>query len=184
MCYAWEFTKFRPSFSGIGWFVRRKASSWRAAILWGAVSRMFSKQLASSLCSSHLHFLKAHPLSPSGAGIQQFWNGYILDVWPCIGVLLIYIYCHPQTDCFVLSELFNVARQVGRSKPGSKPMGIFKVLCSNRSSSVCLFTFLYPIGYQSVQFSRRALHYTSSGRKFLRQSAQPPGGSIYIVIHG
>ena len=22
-----------------------------------------------------------------------------------------YIYCHPQTDCFVLSELFSVARQ-------------------------------------------------------------------------
>ena len=33
-----------------------------------------------------------------------------------------YIYCHPQTDCFVLSELFSVARHAGRSKPGSKPV--------------------------------------------------------------
>ena len=36
-----------------------------------------------------------------------------------------YIYCHPQTDCFVLSELFSVARHVGRSKPGSKPVQLY-----------------------------------------------------------
>ena len=34
----------------------------------------------------------------------------------------IYIYSHPQTDCFVLSELFSVARHAGRLKPGSKPV--------------------------------------------------------------
>ena len=39
----------------------------------------------------------------------------------CIYICL-YIYCHPQTDCFVLSELFSVARPAGRSKPGSKPV--------------------------------------------------------------
>ena len=39
--------------------------------------------------------------------------------------LYIYIYCHPQTDCFVLSELFSVARHVGRSKPGSKPIQLY-----------------------------------------------------------
>ena len=27
--------------------------------------------------------------------------------------MYIYIYCHPQTDCFVLSELFSVARHAG-----------------------------------------------------------------------
>ena len=32
------------------------------------------------------------------------------------------IYSHPQTDCFVLSELFSVARPAERSKPGSKPV--------------------------------------------------------------
>ena len=26
--------------------------------------------------------------------------------------------CHPQTDCFILSELFSVARHVGRLMPG------------------------------------------------------------------
>ena len=33
--------------------------------------------------------------------------------------------CHPQTDCFVLSELFSVARHIGRSKPGSKPVQLY-----------------------------------------------------------
>ena len=35
------------------------------------------------------------------------------------------IYSHPQTDCFVLSELFSVARHAVRSKPGSKPVQIY-----------------------------------------------------------
>ena len=35
--------------------------------------------------------------------------------------IYIYIYCHPQTDCFVVSQLFTVARHVGRLKLGSKP---------------------------------------------------------------
>ena len=39
--------------------------------------------------------------------------------------IYIYIYRHPQTDCFVLSELFSVAKQVGRSKPGSKPIQLY-----------------------------------------------------------
>ena len=48
-----------------------------------------------------------------------------------------YIYCHPQIDCFVVSQLFNVARHVGRSKLGSKLAQLYKVL----SSRVSLFTF-------------------------------------------
>ena len=44
-----------------------------------------------------------------------------------------------------------------------------------------MFTFLYPIGYQSAQFFRRALHYASGGRKFLHQSTQPPMGGEYIL---
>ena len=66
--------------------------------------------------------------------------------------IYIYIYCHPETDCFVVSQLFSVARRVGRLKLGSKPtqiqptsvlrqLGNFKELNSNSSSSVCLFTF-------------------------------------------
>ena len=39
-----------------------------------------------------------------------------------IHIIYIYIYSHPQTDCFVLSELFSVARHAGHSKPESKPV--------------------------------------------------------------
>ena len=35
--------------------------------------------------------------------------------------IYIYIYCHPQIDCFVVSQLFSVARHVRRLKLGSKP---------------------------------------------------------------
>ena len=38
---------------------------------------------------------------------------------------LIYIYSHPQTDCFVLSELFSVARHAGGSKQGLKPIQLY-----------------------------------------------------------
>ena len=37
----------------------------------------------------------------------------------------IYIYSHPQTDCFVPSELFSVARHAERSKPESKPVQFY-----------------------------------------------------------
>ena len=68
-----------------------------------------------------------------------------------------------STDSFVLSELFSVARHVGRSKPGLKPIQLYvrlslrplghqayhiwlrellRYLCSNSSSH--LFTFLIP----------------------------------------
>ena len=105
--------------------------------------------------------------------------------------IYIYIYCYPQEDCFVLSELFSVAWHAGRSKPGSKPVQLYVRLsfrppsgprrlreflrCLFSNSSLCLH-FLYPIGYQSALFFRRAFHYASGGRQFLRQSAQPPWG--------
>ena len=47
-----------------------------------------------------------------------------ISVYVAAGVY-IYIHCHPQTDCFVLSELFSVARHAGRSKPGSKPVQLY-----------------------------------------------------------
>ena len=35
--------------------------------------------------------------------------------------IYIYIYCHPQTDCFVVSQIFSVARSAKCFKLGSKP---------------------------------------------------------------
>ena len=40
-------------------------------------------------------------------------------IYVCI-YIYIYVYCHPQTDSFVVSELFSVARHVGRLMLGSK----------------------------------------------------------------
>ena len=37
----------------------------------------------------------------------------------------IYIYCHPQADCFVVSQLFSMARHVGHLKLGSKPAQLY-----------------------------------------------------------
>ena len=51
--------------------------------------------------------------------------------------IYIYIYCHPQTDCFILSELFGVARHAGRSKRGSKPAQLYVRLS------------LRPLGHQA-----------------------------------
>ena len=39
--------------------------------------------------------------------------------------IYIYIYSHPQTDYFVVSQLFSVARHVGRLKLGSKPAQLY-----------------------------------------------------------
>ena len=39
--------------------------------------------------------------------------------------IYIYIYSHQQTDCFIVSQLFSVARHVGRLKMGSKPAQLY-----------------------------------------------------------
>ena len=49
------------------------------------------------------------------------------------------------------------------------------------TAAAFVYILLYPIGYQRAQFFRRALHYASGGRQFLRQGAQPPWGSIYTI---
>ena len=87
-----------------------------------------------------------------------------------------------------------MARHVGRLKLGSKPPQLYVRFCilplspqTNNVSSgiirhyvaafVCLHFCL--TGYQSAQFVRRALHYASGSRKFLRQGAQPRGRRVY-----
>ena len=55
--------------------------------------------------------------------VHMWVNMYLyIHVYVCI---YIYIYSHPQTDCFILSELFSVARHAGCSKPESKPVKIY-----------------------------------------------------------
>ena len=39
--------------------------------------------------------------------------------------IYIYICCHPQTDCFVVSQLIKMARRIGRFKLGLKPAQLY-----------------------------------------------------------
>ena len=112
--------------------------------------------------------------------------------------IYIYIYCHSPTDYIVVLQLLSVARQVGRLKLRSKPAQLYVRLSiipfspqANHVSSgitrhyvvavICLHFCL--TGYQSAQFIRRALHYASGSRKFLRQSTQPPSGNARTHTH-
>ena len=49
--------------------------------------------------------------------------------------MYIYIYYHPQTDCFVVSQLFNVARHIGCLKLGLKPAQLYVRLWSDHLAS-------------------------------------------------
>ena len=109
--------------------------------------------------------------------------------------IYICIYCHLQTDCFIVSHHFSAARHIRRLKLGLKPAQLYVRLSiipfnhqANSVSSeiirhyvvafVCLHFCL--TGYQSAQFIRRALYYAIGNRKFLCQSAQPRGAA-YIL---
>ena len=78
----------------------------------------------------------------------------------CLSIqyIYIYIYCHPQTDCFVLSEFFSVAKHIQHSKPGSKPIQLYVRLS------------LRPLGQQTYHvWLRELLRYlfsNSSSRLF------------------
>ena len=69
------------------------------------------------------------------------WNILVIIILLLIFVtyiyiyIYIYIYSHPQTNCFVLSELFSVARHAGRSKPWSKPVQLWTVFQTTRPPS-------------------------------------------------
>ena len=111
--------------------------------------------------------------------------------------MTIYIYILSSTDCFVVSQLFSVARHIGLLKLGSKPTQFYVRLSiiplSQQANHirlgiirhyvvafVCLHFWL--TGYQSAQFIRRALHDASGSHKFFQQSAQPPVGE-HIYYH-
>ena len=74
------------------------------------------------------------------------------------------VYCHPQSDCFVVSQLFMVAKHVGVLKLGSKPTQLYVRLSiiplsqqTNRFSSVIIrhyvVAFVCLTGYHSKSFA-------------------------------
>ena len=68
----------------------------------------------------------------------------------------IYIYCHQQTDCFVVSQLFSVARHARCLKLGSKFCRLYVSRISNPRAIVSLsvsegifsYIFIYIYAYR------------------------------------
>ena len=62
--------------------------------------------------------------------------------------MCVLIYCHPHTDCFVVSQLFSVARHVGRLKLGSKSAQLYVKLN------------IRPLGQQAYHVSKGIIRYS------------------------
>ena len=58
-----------------------------------------------------------------------------------------YIYCHPQTDCFVVLQLFSVAKHLGHLKLESKPAQLYVRLS------------IRPLGQQAFHVSKGIIRY-------------------------
>ena len=121
----------------------------------------------------------------------------------CDITLCIYIYILSSTDrLFRSTELFSVAKHVGRSKPGSKPIQLYvrlslrplgqqtyhvwlreflKVLCSNSSSR--LFTFFNTLSATRVlnSFEELCIMRAAAENSFIR--VLNPYGEAYIYIY-
>ena len=112
-------------------------------------------------------------------------------------LIYIYIYCHPQALCFVVSQLFSLARHLGRLKLGSKPtqlqvrliirllsvprrQGNYKVLCSNSSCSFRLFTF-YTLPDTRVLNSFEELRIMRAAAENSFARVLNPHGGAYIL---
>ena len=78
--------------------------------------------------------------------LQRFYNLEALLAFN-FNHIYIYIYCHPQTDCFVVSQLFHVARHVGRLKLGLKPAQLY------------IWLRIRPLGQQAYHLGKGIIRY-------------------------
>ena len=72
-----------------------------------------------------------------------------------ISSIYIYIYSHPQTDYFVVSQLFSMARHVGHLKLGSKPAQLYVRLS------------IRPLGQQAYHVGLRIIRYYVATAAFI-----------------
>ena len=103
--------------------------------------------------------------------LYYFYNIYIY-IFIYI-YIYIYIYCYPQTDCFVASQLFNVARHERCFKIGTETQ------LTLYQSDICVNEgiFLVYIHSFSIGYGRKALHLCLSGSlQFLTQV-------LYICVY-
>ena len=82
--------------------------------------------------------------------------------------IYIYIYCHPQTDSFVVSQLFIMARHVGRLKLGSKPAKLYlRHIQKNCNKIQCIYIYIYIYIY--IRLSQILFFYIRLLRRLLRK---------------
>ena len=55
--------------------------------------------------------------------VQSYYHSGLLD--DIYIYIYIYIYCHPLKDCFIVSQLFNVAKNLESFKLGLEPTKLY-----------------------------------------------------------
>ena len=108
-----------------------------------------------------------------------------------------------MTDCFILSELFSVARHVGRSKPGSKPIqlyvrlnlrplsqreyhvgkGNFKgIYVATAAASVCLYSYTLSATRVLNSFEELCIMRAAAENSFPRVLNPHGGASVFVCV--
>ena len=105
--------------------------------------------------------------------VNTTWNNVLL-------FMIIYIYCHPQKNNFVVTQLFSAGRQTHRTLQAGIETRLTlrwtwnltaqpfrRHMSAQKLEQICisfrLFTFC-AIGYLSAHFVRRALYYVGGSR--------------------
>ena len=104
--------------------------------------------------------------------------------------IYIYIYSHPQTDSFVVSQLFSMTRHAECLKLESKSSWLYDsripypwpiVILSAREEHV--FIFIYVINFRSGQFMRRTLNLRiCCSWQFPMKEVNPQGEHTYCHL--
>ena len=133
---------------------------------------------------------------------REEWRERVRDIratsatWWWWWYIYIYIYRHPPTNCFLVSQLFGVARHAERFKLGSKPTQLYARLSILSLSRQATYVSLGIITHYVLVCLQLALPDTkvlnsleefcimrvAAGNSFTRV-LNPRERSVYIVIH-
>ena len=117
----WRLTAARPPIFHVGiWIYHFSAPTYFHLITWllPLISRMYIKVRPTiTLFTKPEHQAVRSQYATKGNDKYCLSLGYIY-------IYIYIIYCHPQTDCFMVSQHFSVAREARFPKLGSKPVHI------------------------------------------------------------
>ena len=96
----------------------------------------------------------------SATSMTWWWWYIYIYIYVCM-----YIYCHPQADWFVVSQLYCVARHAGRFKLGPKPTELYTGLCIKPLSH---FGYIGPLrDHDTLVYAFVCLHFVQSDSRVL-----------------